>query len=158
MGGTALSILSPYAPERVGPIVVGAMISEGLAPHEADPTSWYSAAGLPYGYSIDEAGFETDPEELQLVERAAGVTMRCDIGLHIFVSDVTGRPALGRMAQRVARQTDGWVFVEFHTPPTADLLDHLSNAGRCIRVSDAVYLDAAATLAWNAHPDFHVVK
>ncbi|MFG3714762.1 hypothetical protein [Micromonospora sp. NPDC047730] len=32
------------------------------------------------------------------------------------------------------------------------------HAGRCVWAGDAVYLDAAATGAWIAHPDFHVVK
>jgi hypothetical protein len=84
--------------------------------------------------------------------------MRCEILLHVFVSDLAGRPALARVAQRVARRAEGWVFVEFSEPPSADLLHHLAGAGRCIRVGDAVYLDAAAMRSWNAHPDFHVVK
>ncbi|SCL31655.1 hypothetical protein GA0074692_3154 [Micromonospora pallida] len=134
------------------------MVSEGLTRYEPDPRYWHSADGLPYGYDIQPAEAETDPEELQLVERAAGTTMRCDIGLHIFVSDLAGRPALARMAQQVTQRTDGWVFVEFHDPPTATLLRRLDDAGRCIRVGDAVYLDAAAMAAWIARPDFHVVK
>lgn len=95
---------------------------------------------------------------MRLVERAIGAMMRCDISLHIFVSDLAGRPALGRMAQHVARRTEGWVLVEFPAPPSADLIHHLDSVGRCIRVDDAVWLDAAATAAWNAHPDFHAVK
>lgn len=158
MGGTALSVLSPHVAERVEPIVVEEMIVEGLTRYEPDPNDWYSADGLPYGYEIQPPDAETDPEELQLVERATGVTMRCDILLHIFVRDRAGRPALARMAQRVARRTDGWVLVEFYDPPSADLLHQLDGAGRCIRVDDAAYLDAAAMDAWIAHPDFHVVK
>jgi hypothetical protein len=158
MGGTALSILSPYPGQRVEPIVVEEMIAEGMARYAPDPSYWYSVDGLPYAYNVQSPDSEIDPEELQLLERATGVTMRCDIGLHIFVSDLAGRPALARMAQRVARRTEGWVFVEFSTPPSADLLHHLRGAGRCVRVDDTVYLDAAAMTAWNAHPDFHVVK
>ncbi|MET7804786.1 hypothetical protein [Micromonospora chersina] len=158
MGGTALSVLTPYAAERVEPILVEEMTAEGLIRYDPDPNDWYSADGLPYGYYLQSPDTETDPEELQLVERASGATMRCDIGLHIFVSNLAGRPALARMAQRVARRTDGWVFVEFHDPPAAELLHRLADAGRCIPVGDAVYLDAAAMAAWIAHPDFHVVK
>ncbi|MFG2107366.1 hypothetical protein [Micromonospora chersina] len=133
------------------------MTAEGLSRHEPDPR-WHSADGLPYGYHILPPDAETEPEELRLVERASGVTMRCDVALHIFVSTLAGRPALARMAQRVARRTDGWVFVEFHDPPTAELLRRLGDAGRCVQVGDAVYLDAAAMGAWIVHPDFHVIK
>lgn len=158
MGGTALSVLTPYIGERVEPILVEEMTAEGLTRYEPDPSFWYSADGLPYGYDIQRPDSEIDPEELQLVERTTGVMMRCDILLHIFVSDLAGRPALARMAQHVARRTEGWVCVEFYDPPSLELLDHLVGAGRCIRVDDAVYLDAAAMAAWIAHPDFHVVR
>jgi len=158
MGGTALSILSPHTSERVEPILVEEMLAEGLARDGSDPSYWYSVDGRPYGYEIQAPGVEIDPEELRLVEGAAGVTMRCAIGLHIFVSDLAGRPALARMAHRVTRRTNGWVFVEFRRPPSSDLLRHLGGAGRCLRVGDAVHLDAEAMAGWIAHPDFHVVK
>ncbi|MEU1686633.1 hypothetical protein [Micromonospora sp. NPDC005707] len=153
-----MSVLSPYPAERVEPILVEEMTAEGLTRYEPDPNDWRSADGLPYGFYIQSPEAETDPGDLQLVERASGATMRCDIGLHIFVSNPSGRPALARMAQRVAQRTDGWVFVEFHDPPSAALLHQLRDAGRCIPVGDAVYLDAAATSAWIAHPEFHVIK
>ncbi|MET8912419.1 hypothetical protein [Micromonospora sp. NPDC004551] len=153
-----MSILSPYAAERVEPILVEEMIAEGLTRYERDPNYWYSADGLPYGYDIQAPGIEVDPEELHLLERATAVTMGCAIGLHIFVSDLAGRPALARMAQQVARRTDGWVFVDFYDSPSADLLRCLGGAGRRVRADDAVYLDAEAMTAWIAHPSFHVVK
>ncbi|GAA4572178.1 hypothetical protein GCM10023176_34530 [Micromonospora coerulea] len=153
-----MSVLSPYTAERVAPIVVEEMIAEGLTWHESDPSSWYSVDALPYGYDVKFPDVEIDPEELQRFERAVGVTMRCEILLHIFVSDLAGRRALARLAQQVARRTEGWVFVEFYEPPSADLLYHLVGAGRCIRADDAVHLDAAAMAAWIIHPDFHVVK
>jgi hypothetical protein len=158
MGGTTLEVLSPYTAGRVEAIVREEMIAEGLTRYDRDPRSWYSADGLPYGYDIHLPSVETEPEDLQLVERATGVTMRCAIGLHIFVSEVTGRPALARVAQQVARRSSGWVFVEFQDPPCADLLRCLGDAGRYVRVDDAVYLDAAAMTRWAAHPGFHVVK
>ncbi|MEV7231982.1 hypothetical protein AB0M79_33990 [Polymorphospora sp. NPDC051019] len=68
--------------------------------------------------------------------------------MHVLVSDLAGRPALAGIAERVARRTDGWVFVEFRSPPSADLVEYLTSAGRCVRVEDAVYLDAAAMNAW----------
>ncbi|MEV4417654.1 hypothetical protein [Catellatospora sp. NPDC049609] len=134
------------------------MAAEGLIRYEPDPDYWYSAAGLPYGYDFQAPDFEVSVEELGLVAQAAGAVMRCDILLHILVSDVAGRPALARIAERVARRTDGWVFVEFHSPPSAELIESLESAGRCVRVDDAVYLDATAMGAWIAHPDFHVIK
>ncbi|MEU4645729.1 hypothetical protein [Micromonospora sp. NPDC023814] len=158
MGGTALGILSPHPAERVEPILVEELLAEGLKRNQRDPSYWHCADGLPYGYDVQAPDVETDPEELQLVERAAGLTMRCEVLLHIFVSDLAGRPALARMAQRVAERSAGWVFVEFSGPPAADLLDLLDSAGRCVRAGDAVYLDAAAMAAWIAHPEFHVVK
>jgi len=151
-------VLSPCTAECVEPVLLEEMAAEGLVRYEPDPDYWYSADGLPYGYDIQAPDLEISVEERELIARVAGVIMRCDMGLHIFVSDVAGRPALARMAERVARRTNGWVFVEFRTPPTADLLEYLSTAGRCVRVDDAVYLDAAAMTAWIAHPDFHVVK
>lgn len=153
-----MEVLSPYTAELVEPVVVEEMSAEGLARYKPDPSYWYSADGLPYGYDLHSPALETDPETLQRVERATGTTMHTAVGLHIFVSDHAGRPALARMAQAVARRTDGWVFVEFHAPHTTELLRHLNGAGRCIRVDDAVYLDAEAMSGWIAHPDFHVVK
>lgn len=134
------------------------MAAEGLVRYEPDPDYWLSAVGLPYGYDCQSPDLEVDVGMLELIARAAGAVMRCDIVLHIFVSDLAGRPALARIAQRVARRTNGWVFVEFHIPPLADLLEYLGSAGRCICVGDAVYLDAAAMTAWIARPDFHVIK
>ncbi|WP_432828027.1 hypothetical protein [Dactylosporangium sp. CA-092794] len=157
MGGTALSVLSPRTAGQVEPILVEELIAAGMTRYEPDPRLWYSAAGLPYGYDIQPPGAEIEPEELRLVERASGTTMRCDIVLHIFVSDVGGRPALARIAREMARRVDGWVFVEFRSPPAADLLRRLGDAGRCVRVGDAVCLDAAAMGAWAGHPGFHVV-
>ncbi|KFZ77486.1 hypothetical protein ED92_37115 [Amycolatopsis sp. MJM2582] len=84
--------------------------------------------------------------------------MHCDIGLHIFVSDLIGRPVLGSLAQRIAEKTEGWVFVKFKTRPSASLLEHFDRNGRCIRGEDYVYLDAPAMAAWCAHPAFHLVK
>ena len=155
MGGTALSVLSPYRAERVAPIVVAQLIAEGLVRRSG---SWYSVAGLPYGYDLQAPELEVEPDELRVVEAAAGKRMRCDILLHIFVSDVGGRPALARIAEQVARWTEGWVHVEFASTPPADLLALLSGAGCCLVVEDAVYLDAAAMTAWRNHPDFHVLK
>ncbi|GAB3944010.1 hypothetical protein [Micromonospora vulcania] len=134
------------------------MAAEGLVRYEPEPDYWYSAEGLPYGYDFQASDFEISVEELDLIAQAAGATMRCDIVLHILVSDVAGRPALARIAERVARRTDGWVFIEFHAPPSADLIEYLGSVGRCVRVDDAVYLDATAMAGWIAHPDFHVVK
>ena len=158
VGGTALSALSPYTAERVEPIVVASMTAEGLDQDLTHPECWYSSGGLPFGYSIEASDSETDRAELELIERAAGKPMRCDILLHIFVSSLAGRPVLGQLAQRVAQQTEGWVLVEFQAPPSASLLSHLENAGRCIRVDDYVYLDASGMAAWHAHSDFHVIK
>ncbi len=155
MGGTALSVLSPYRAERVAPIVVAQLLAEGLT-RRGD--SWYSAAGLPYDFDLQAPELETEPEELRLVEEAAGKRMRCDIVVHILVSDVAGRPALARIAEQVARRTEGWVYVEFAVPPTADLLARLATAGTCLTLPDAVYLDAAAMAAWRADPLFHVIK
>ncbi|MET8853482.1 hypothetical protein [Amycolatopsis sp. NPDC004625] len=138
--------------------MIAEMAAEGMGRNAAAPGYWHSADGLPYGYSLDEPAQETDPAELDVVERAAGRTMRCDIGLHVFVSDPAGRSVLGRLAQRVAERTEGWVFVEFRTPPAEDLIEDLARTGRCIRVEDYVYLDAPAMATWYAHPAFHLVK
>lgn len=150
--------MTPYSAERVGPVVVAEMVAEGLVRDAGNPESWYSADGLPYGYTLDRPDHETDPAELALLERAVGKPMGCDVGLHIFVSSLEGRPVLARLAQRVAEQAEGWVFVEFQAPPSADLLRYLGNGGRCVPVGGHVHLDAAAMAAWCAHPDFHVVK
>ncbi|WP_189212037.1 hypothetical protein [Actinokineospora fastidiosa] len=155
MGGTTLAVLNPFTAERAEAVVVEEMIAEGLTRCAPDSEYWYSADGLPYGYSLD---FPHEEFDLRAVERTAGTGMRSEILLHIFTSDIAGRPALGRMAQRVAERAGGWVFVEFRTPPSADLLHCLETAGRLIRVDGAVYLDGPAMAAWNAHPDFHVVK
>ncbi|GIH02265.1 hypothetical protein Rhe02_03320 [Rhizocola hellebori] len=151
-------MLSPCTAGYVAPIVLEEMASEGLVRYEPDPGYWQSADGLPYGYDIQSPDFEISVEELQFVAEAAGTVMCCDIVLHIFVSDLGGRPALARIAERVARRADGWVFIDFRAAPSAELLHYLASAGRCVRVDDAVYLDAAAMTAWIAHPDFHVVK
>ncbi|GAA3855048.1 hypothetical protein GCM10022243_20610 [Saccharothrix violaceirubra] len=158
MSGTALTVLTPYTAERVEPIVVAAMTAEGMAPDAGCPEYWRPADGLPYGYTLYPPDFENDPAEVEVVERAAGRTMLCDVGLHIFVSDVAGRPLLGRLAQRVAREAEGWVLVEFRTPPAADLIGYLEGKGRCVRVEGHVHLDASAMAAWYAHPAFHVIK
>ncbi|MBB5803239.1 hypothetical protein F4560_003007 [Saccharothrix ecbatanensis] len=158
MGGTALIVLTPYTAERVEPVVVVEMMAGGMERDPVRPGDWFSAEGLPYSYSLDPPDYETDTAELEIIERVAGRTMRCAVGLHIFVSNLAGRPVLGRLAQRVAERTEGWVLVEFQAPPAADLLDRLENAGRCVRVDDYVYLDAPAMAAWYAHPDFHVLK
>ncbi|MGX6602972.1 hypothetical protein ACWKSP_12660 [Micromonosporaceae bacterium Da 78-11] len=158
MGGTSLSVLSPHAAEGVEPIVARQMAAEGLTRYEPDPSYWYSADGLPYGYDIQAPDAELEAEEIRHLELGAGTTIHCDIVLHIFVSDLAGRPALARVAQRVAHRTDGWVFVEFHDPPTADLLLRLNDAGRCIRAGGAVWLDAAAMTAWLTDANFHVIK
>ncbi|MGW4830780.1 hypothetical protein ACWEOG_24575 [Amycolatopsis japonica] len=158
MAGTALSVLTPYLSERVEPIVVAEFGVVGMTRNADDPRFWHSADGLPYRYSLDQPDHETDPSEIEIVEQAAGRTMHCDIGLHIFVSDLTGRPVLGSLAQRIAEKTEGWVFVEFKTRPSASLLEHFDRNGRCIRVEDYVYLDAQAMAAWCAHPAFHLVK
>ncbi|WP_433262061.1 hypothetical protein ACQPWR_21785 [Micromonospora vinacea] len=158
MGGTALSVLSPCTAECVEPALLEEMAAEGLIRYEPDPDYWLSAEGQPYGYDFQAPDFEVGVDELELLAQVAGGVMRCDIVLHILVSDVAGRLALARIAERVARRTDGWVFVEFRSPPSADLLEYLASAGRCVRVDDAVYLDAAAMIAWIAHPEFHVVK
>ncbi|QXV57502.1 hypothetical protein CVV72_11185 [Amycolatopsis sp. TNS106] len=153
-----LCVLSPYTAKRVEPVVVAEMTVEGLNQSSLHPEFWHSSDGLPYGYSLNAPDSETDPAELRLLEQADGRAMRCDIMLHIFVSDLAGRPVLGKLAQRIAERTQGWVFVEFQAPPSASLLGQLENAGRCIRVNDYVYLDSSAMAAWNAHPDFHVLK
>ncbi|GAA4429939.1 hypothetical protein GCM10023148_34510 [Actinokineospora soli] len=158
VGGTALSVLSPYPAGRVEPVVVAEMSAEGMTQHAAHLKYWHSNDGTPYGYSLNAPDSETEQVDLRLIERAAGEAMRCDILLHVFVSDLAGRPVLGRLAQRVAARTAGWVFVEFQVPPSTRLLDHFETAGRCIRVNDYVYLDALAMAAWCAHPDFHVIK
>lgn len=158
VAGTALSVLTPYLSERVEPIVVAEFGVVGMTRNADDPWLWHSADGLPYRYSLDRPDHETDPSEIEIVEQAAGRTMRCDVGLHVFVSDVAGRPVLGRLAQRIAEKTEGWVFVEFETRPSPSLLEHFERNGRCIRVEDYVYLDAPAMAAWYAHPAFHVVK
>jgi hypothetical protein len=158
MGGTALSVLSPCTAEDVEPVLLEEMATEGLGRYERDPNYWLSADGLPYAYDLQAPDVEVDVEELQLIAQAVGAVMRCDIVLHILVSSLAGRPALARIAQRVARRTEGWVFVEFGTAPSADLVEYLVNAGHCVRVDDSFYLDASAMAAWIAHPDFHVVK
>ena len=175
MGGPTLSVLSPYRAERVGPIVEAQLIAEGLTRHpgsgssafpsSAFPSSasrysdfWYSAEGRPYGYDLQAPDLETEPDELRLVEEAAGKRIRCDILLHIHVSDISGRPALARIAEQVARWTEGWVHVDFADPPPAELLKRLAGAGCCLPLQYAAYLDAAAMGAWLAHPDFHVLK
>ena len=158
VAGTSFSVLTPYTAELVERVVVAEMAAEGMNRNAADPLYWHSADGLPYGYSLGRPDYETDPAEVEVVERAAGRTMRCDIGLHVFVSDPAGRPVLGRLAQRIAERTEGWVFVEFHTRPSVDLLEDLGRDGRCVRVEDFVYLDAPAMATWCAHPAFHVVK
>ncbi|MEV6237852.1 hypothetical protein [Lentzea sp. NPDC051838] len=154
-----MSVLTPCPAERVERVVVAEMIAEGMQRDAVNPVDWRSADGLPYGYRLDRPDSETEPTELALVERVAGKPMRCDVGLHVFVRDLAGRPVLVRLAQRVAEQTEGWVFVEFQAP-SADLLRYLESAGRCIAVDDRdyVYLDAAAMAAWCVHPDFHVIK
>lgn len=152
-------MLSPLPADHVEPIVVKEMLADGLVRYEADPSSWHSADGLPYGYYILSAHRGNEPEWVQAVEQATGQTMRTDIQIHIFVSAVSGRPTLGRIAERVARQTEGWVFVEFSEAYSDDLLAHLSAIGRCIPVDlDMAFLDADAMSAWNVHPRFHVIK
>jgi hypothetical protein len=162
VGGTTLSVLSPYRAERVGPIVEAQLIAEGLTRRSGSGSgysgSWDSAEGRPYGYDVQAPDLETEPEELRLVEEAAGKRIRCDILLHIYVSDIAGRPALGRIAGQVARWTEGWVHVEFADPPPAALLSRLAGAGCCLPLEYAAYLDAAAMGAWLADPDFHVLK
>jgi len=158
MGGTSLGILSPCDDAQAASIVLAALAAEGLTRYEQDPNYWYSTDELPYGYDIQAPDVETEPAELRLVEQAIGASIRCEVLLHIFVSNFSGRPLLARLAQGVALRIDGWVFVEFSDPPSSDLLNYLAQAGRSIRVDDAVYLDAEAMAAWIAHPSFHVVK
>jgi hypothetical protein len=158
VGGTELIVLTPYTAERVEPVVVEEMTAEGMERNPAYQGDWLSAEGLPYSYSLDPPDYEIDTAELEIIERVAGRAMRCTVGLHIFVSNLAGRPVLGRLAQRVAERAEGWVLVEFRAPPPADLLDHLDHAGRCVRVDDYLYLDAPAMAAWCAHPNFHVIK
>lgn len=138
MGGATLCVLSPYANEQLEPTVVEALIAHGLIQDPDDASSWRPADGLPYGYDIQSADFDIEPAELRHVESATGATMRSQIALHVYVSDLAGRRLLARLAQRVALRTAGWVFVEFAGSPSAELLRHLTHAGECIRVDDAV--------------------
>jgi hypothetical protein len=158
VGGTALIVLTPYTAECVEPVVVEEMTAEGMQRDPAHPGGWFSTEGLPYSYSLDPPDYEIDTAELEIIERVAGRAMRCAVGLHVFVSNLAGRPVLGRLAQRVAERAEGWVLVEFQAPPTADLLDHLDHAGRCVHIDDYLYLDAPAMTAWYAHPNFHRIK
>lgn len=158
MGGTALSILTPYTRDRAETVVVQELTAEGLIRYEPDPGTWYSPDGLPYGYDIQPPDTEFDASQVRIVERAAGTQLRCEILLHIFVGDVAGRARLARIGQRVADRTSGWVFAEFSDPSSTALLRHLGDAGRCIPVENAAFLDATATTAWIARPDFHIVK
>ncbi|MFD9698233.1 hypothetical protein [Lentzea sp. NPDC059081] len=134
------------------------MTTEDLDRSADDPGWWNSADGLPYSYILDRPDSETDPAELEVLERVVGNLMRCDVGFHIFVSTLAGQPVLARLAQRVAEQVDGLVLVEFQAPPSADLPRYLENVGRCVRVDDCVYFDALAMAAWYGHPDFYVIK
>lgn len=120
MGGPVLSVLTPYTAERVEPIVVEEMLAQGLTRYEQDPTLWHRADNLPYGYDLQSPALETDPEELAEIERVTGARMCCDVLLHIFVSDVAGRPTLARLARHVAQRAQGWVFVEFNSWPSED--------------------------------------
>lgn len=153
-----MSVLSPRTAEYVEPVLLEEFAAEGLVRFAPDVSYWRSAEGLAYEYDIQAPDVETEPEDLELVATASGSAMRRDVVLHAVVSAVAGRPALARLAQRVAQRADGWVFVEFRSPPADHLFEYLAGAGRCIRVDDVVYLDAAAMAAWVSHPDFHVVK
>ncbi|WP_144127603.1 hypothetical protein [Catellatospora sichuanensis] len=158
MAGTTLSFLTSCAAEQAEPVLVEELAAEGLVRDERYPGYWFTAGGLAFQYWLQAPNHEIEPEELQLIAQIAGTAMRCDVVLHTLVSDPADGPALARIAQRVARRTGGWVFIEFRVPPSARLLRHLADAGRCIGVDNAVYLDAAATAAWLAHPDYHFVK
>jgi hypothetical protein len=151
-------MVSPRTVAAIGPLLVEEMIAEGLTLDDLGSGYWRSPDGVPYGYDIHPADFEIDQDELETVQRIAGAVMKCDVSVHIFVSSPAGRPALARIAHRLAGRTDGWVFVEFDLRPSKDLLDRLSRAGRTIAVDDALYLDADAMAAWIADSRFHVVK
>jgi hypothetical protein len=155
MGGASLCVLSPRAADQAASITVEAMLAEGLTRRGA--TDWYSAAGLPHAYDIADPDFEIEPESLRTVEEAAGVTMRCQIQVHIVVSDLAGRPLLARLAQAVALGGEGWALVEFAGPPPADLVGPLLRARHAVRTDDFSF-DAVGTVVWIAHPGFHVVK
>ena len=155
---TALSVLTQYMAEHVEPVVETEMTAESMGRDADNPEHWRLADGLPYGYIVDRPDSETDPPELELIARVVGKPMRCDISLHILVSNLAGRPVLTQLAQRVAEQTEGGVFVKFQASPSTGLLSYLENAGRCIPVDDYAYLDAPAMAAWHAHPNFYVIK
>ncbi|WP_155385795.1 hypothetical protein [Catellatospora paridis] len=158
MAGTTLSFLTSCTAEQAEPVLMEELAAEGMVQDERYPGHWFTAGGLAYEYWLQVPDYEIEPAELQLIAQVAGAPMRCDVVLHTLVSDPTDGPALARIAQRVVRRTDGWVFIEFRVPPSARLLRHLSSVGRCIEVGNAAYLDAAAMAAWLIHPDYHFVK
>ncbi|WP_144120602.1 hypothetical protein [Catellatospora sichuanensis] len=161
MGGTALCVFSPHPAELVEPIVLAAFRAEGLIRHGSDAGDWHDTDGRPYGYRMEAVDFEFGPEATQPLEQVAGIAMACQVQIHIWISDPRGRPALGRIAQRVADRVDGWVYVDLHDPPPAGIRGHFDRAGRRVVADDdgtAFFLDAAAMAAWLGHPDFYVIK
>lgn len=108
----------------IEPVLPEEMAAEGLTRWEADPSYWLSADGSPYEYEVQAPDFEIDVEQLQLLTRAGGAVMRCSIVLHILVSDLSGRPALARITERVAPRAEGWVFVEFSSSLSTELLKY----------------------------------
>ncbi|MFD0593069.1 hypothetical protein ACFQZ4_11405 [Catellatospora coxensis] len=161
MGGTALCVFSPLPAALVEPLVEAAFRAEGLVRHADRTRDWYDAAGRPYAYYLEATDFEFGPEETAPLESAAGVEMACQVQVHIGVSDPAGRPALGRMAHRLAVEADGWVYIDLHDPPPAGIRELFERAGRCVAAADddtVFFVDAAAMAAWLAHPEFYVIK
>lgn len=155
--------MTALEPGAVEDLVLVALGEEGFD-LDGEPRSYRDRLGLPYGYAIQPAEAELEPEPLRRVEATIGLPIVTEAVVMAYVADMRCRAPLARLALRIATATGGWVDVDgdisrpYGREPISGLPDYLNRGGRCAVIDGSYYLDPAAMLAWLRHPRFHVIK
>jgi hypothetical protein len=163
VGGPGIGVVTALGPGAVEDLVLVAMGEEGFVP-DGEPRSYRDRLGLPYGYAIQPGEAELEPEQLQRVKAAIGLSIVTEAVVMAYVADVRCRAPLARLALRIATATGGWVDVDgdisrpYGREPITGLTDYLNRGSRCTVIDGSYYLDPAAMLAWLRHPRFHVIQ
>lgn len=163
MGGPGIGILTALEPEVVEVLVRDAISDAGNS-FDDELRAFRDQHGLPYGYTVQRAAVDREPDELQRLQTELQVPIRTEAVVMAFVSDERCRMPLASLAQAIASVLQGWVDVDgdisrpYGPEPIADLFGYLNRTGRCQVIDGSLYLDAAAMLAWLRHPAFHVIK
>lgn len=163
VGGPGIAIITALEPDTVEQLVLAAVSEQGFT-LEDRPRALRDRHGLPYGYAIQPAQSQREPDEIQRLATELGIPIVTEAVVWAFVSDLRCRAPLARLAQRIARASQGWVDVDgdisqpYGRAPILGLAEQLNEAGCCHVIDESYYLDASAMETWLRHPMFHVIK